>query len=153
MVHRGGLKSGSQVWRIMFLLLLTTSASTCLKNSFNVRTISLPSPVQFLRGPSQSHRLRDHYHETRKEASLLVPHNMDDVVTVALRQHFFKHGSPLEEVARAFCASVTQPHRDTLAWLRSGSYLSPRRTSPKDNGQSKKARMDGGRSLCHSFVT
>ena len=41
-----GKKNGSQVVRILFLLLLTTPARPCLKNSRNLGTILLPGPVQ-----------------------------------------------------------------------------------------------------------
>ena len=36
--YRDGLKSCSQVWIILFLLLLNTSASTCLQHSHNLGT-------------------------------------------------------------------------------------------------------------------
>ena len=42
---QGPEKNGSQVARILFLLLLTTSAWPCLKNSCNLGTILLPGPV------------------------------------------------------------------------------------------------------------
>ena len=42
---RPGKKKGSQVARILFLLLLTTSAWPCLKNSRNLGTILLPGSV------------------------------------------------------------------------------------------------------------
>ena len=39
-VHiKGWAKNGSEVWWVLFLLLLTTSASTCLKNSWNLGNI------------------------------------------------------------------------------------------------------------------
>ena len=42
---QGPAKNGSQVARILFLLLLTTSAWPCLKHSRNLGTILLPGPV------------------------------------------------------------------------------------------------------------
>ena len=43
--YRARQKNGSQVARILFLLLLTTAAWPCLKNSRNLGTILLPGPV------------------------------------------------------------------------------------------------------------
>ena len=43
--YRGGPNSGPQVSIILFLLLLTISASTCLKNSRNLGPTFWPNPV------------------------------------------------------------------------------------------------------------
>ena len=48
-MYRARQKIRSQVARILFLLLLTTSAWPCLKNSRNLGTILLPGPVCFPR--------------------------------------------------------------------------------------------------------
>ena len=44
--YRGRQNCGPQVWWILFLLLLTSSASTCLQHSRNLGTRILPAPVQ-----------------------------------------------------------------------------------------------------------
>ena len=46
-MYRARQKNVSQVARILFLLLLTTSAWPCLRNSRNLGTILLPGPVQY----------------------------------------------------------------------------------------------------------
>ena len=47
-LYRARRKNGFQVARIVFLLLLTTSAWPCLKNSRNLGTILLPGPVSLM---------------------------------------------------------------------------------------------------------
>ena len=48
-MYSGGLKLCSQVWRIVFLLVLTTSASICLQHSRNLGMVIYPNPVPRLR--------------------------------------------------------------------------------------------------------
>ena len=45
-LYRARLKGFGQVWRILFLLLLSTSASTCLQHSRNLAKVFQPTPVR-----------------------------------------------------------------------------------------------------------
>ena len=92
-----GKKNGSQVARILFLLLLTTTAWPCLKNSRNLGTIFLPGPVNI---PSDLPNERSHFvitggsDESFRRRSNEVPGVADWVRTRAVRQAIkkFKNG-------------------------------------------------------------
>ena len=62
-MYRARQKNGSQVARILFLLLLTTSAWPCLKNSRNLGTILLPGPVLYLNKHTTRTQLNRVQHE------------------------------------------------------------------------------------------
>ena len=57
--YRARQKNGSQVARILFLLLPTTTAWPCLKNSRNLGTILLPGPVHL--SPNHSVNIDEHF--------------------------------------------------------------------------------------------